>query len=384
VKLSYVKCLCFLGLILAISAKAAIADNTVPAENSPKAAKPAIRLAGKSPSRRCTSGSYCGIYCLYAVMKLSNIDVDPNELLKPEYIGSHKGSSLAELKKAAEDNRLYAAPVGKLTTRWLCQSPYPVILHVKSTADRKEYDHYELFLETKDGQARLYGPPAPVRLVPFYKLAPRWDGTGLIVSDTPIDLGAVFAPARKRFIIYAVIAIAVILSIRWVRRHWLPSLNMMSRRRSFGLSIAQVAGLATAVLLWAITYHFANDEGFLAHPDATAAIQQAHLDSFLPKLTERQVRKLLNTDTVFIDARIPTDFEAGHLKGAINVPANTCQDEHQKAMADVAKDARIVIYCQSAGCPFAKKVAIKLITDGYSNVSLFKDDWQKWAAKNNK
>jgi len=358
-------------LIFVVLAQAAIADG----EDTSKTAK--------SPRKRCI-GSYCGIYCLYTVMKLSDIDVGPNELLKPEYIGSHKGSSLAELKKAAEDNGLYAAPVGKLTSRVLRQSPYPVILHVKSAADRKEYDHYELFLGTKDGCARLYDPPEPIRLVPFYKLASRWDGTGLIVSDMLIDLGAVFAPARKRFIIYAAIAIAVILSIRLVRRHWLPSLNMMSRPCSFGLSIAQAAGLTIVVLLWAMTYHFADDEGFLAHPDATAAIQQAHLDSFIPKLTERQVRKLLNTDTVFIDARLPTDFEAGHLKGAINVPANTCQDEHQKAMSDVAKDARVVIYCQNAGCPFAKKVAIKLITDGYSNVSLFRGGWQKWAAKNNK
>lgn len=53
-------------------------------------------------------------------------------------------------------------------------------------------------------------------------------------------------------------------------------------------------------------------------------------------------------------------------------------------MADVAKDARIVVYCQSAGCKFAEKVAIKLVSDGFSNVSLFKGSWKKWATKADK
>lgn len=377
-KLSYGKCLCFLCLILAVSAKATIADNPLTAEkDSPKTVK--------SPSRRCRSGSYCGIYCLYAAMKLSNIDVDPEQLLKPGYIGSHKGSSLAELKKAAEDNGLYAVPVAKLTSRELRQSPYPIILHVKFAADKKEYDHYELFLETKDGRARLYDPPEPVRLVPFYELAPWWDGTGLIIAPSPIDLGTIFAAARKRFIMYAAIAVAVILVVRWGQRRWLPSAGMVSRHRLFALSIAEGAGLAVMALLCGMLYHFVNEEGFLAHQNGVASIQQAHLANFIPKLSGRQVRKMLNnTDTVFIDARLADDFKAGHLEGAINVPVDANDVQRREALAEIDKDTRIVVYCQSAGCKFAEIVAIKLMSDGFSNVSLFKGDWNKWTAKNDK
>jgi rhodanese-related sulfurtransferase len=339
----------------------------------------------ESPRRRCGSGSYCGIYCLYTVMKLSDVDVEPSELVKPQYIGSPKGSSLAELKKAAEDYGLYAEPVGKLTSRELRQSHYPIILHVKSAADRKEYDHYELFLETKNGQARLYDPPEPVRLVPFRELAPRWDGTGLIVSAEPIDLGVVFASARKRFITYAGIALVVVLTVRWVRRRWLPSTAIMSRRRLFGLSIVGSVGLALSAMLCGMVYHFVNEESFLAHPNATSSIQQAHLANFIPKLTERQIRKMLNnTDIVFIDARLADDFKAGHLEGAINVPVDANDVQRREALAEIDKDTRIVVYCQSAGCKFAEKVAIELISDGFSNVSIFKGDWDKWTAKNDK
>jgi rhodanese-related sulfurtransferase len=338
----------------------------------------------KSQRKQCM-GSYCGIYCLYSVMRLYDVDVDPKELLKPEYIGSHQGSSLAELKKAAEDHDLYAEPVEKLTSRELLESSYPVILHVKSDPEMKIYNHYELLLETKNGQARLYNPPEPVRLVPFYEFAPRWDGTGLVVSDTPIDLGIIFAPARRRFIIYAAIAVALILVARWGRRRWLPPAALVSRGRLFGASIAASAGLMLLAMLCGMLCHFVNEEGFLAHTNGTASIKKAYLGSFIPKITKKEVRKLLNTDTVFIDAGLALDFEAGHhLEGALNIPANASDEERQKTMADTAKDARLVVYSQSTRRKFAEVVAIKLMSDGFSNVSIFRGGWREWEATNDK
>ena len=64
-------------------------------ENMQKPTKSAL-----SKPRR--AGPYCGVYCLYTVMKLSGKEVDFRQLLKPEYIGSRRVSSLAELKKAAQ------------------------------------------------------------------------------------------------------------------------------------------------------------------------------------------------------------------------------------------------------------------------------------------
>jgi len=168
-------------------------------------------------ARRRYSGPYCGLFCLYSIMKLSGKNSDIKELIKPEYIGSRKGSSLTELKKAAEDNGMYAVSVNKLTTKGLRQSPYPIILHVKSTLDKKDYNHFELYLGCKNGKARIFDPPDPVRSVSFHELAPRWDGSGLIVSDTPVEAGVVFAPDRQRLIIYTAIGIVIILIVHSLR-----------------------------------------------------------------------------------------------------------------------------------------------------------------------
>jgi rhodanese-related sulfurtransferase len=337
----------------------------------------------RSEDKLSIARGYCGVACLYSLIKLTDPGFELRVLVKPEYIGSRQGSSIAELKKAAEDNGLYVVPVGRLTSRVLRSCPHPVILHVKSSLDSEEYDHYKLFLGTENGKAKIFNPPEPVKLVAFAELAPRWDGNGLIVSAEPIDLASIFAPARERFVIYAAIAIAIILFLHWARR-WLPRELLNSRRKLFGLSITQAAGFAIAALLCGMFYHFANDEGLLANANATASIQQAHQGNFILKISESEVQKLLNTDTVFIDARFARDFKSGHLEGAISLPVDANDVERQKVTADIAKDARIVLYCQSAGCKFAEIVAIRLIANGFTDISIFKGGWREWVAKNGK
>lgn len=372
--LPFAKLLYLSFVISTLSLKPAIAENTVASE------QPAPQVASTAEKPRPYS-AYCGVYCLYTVMKLYNIDIDPNELLKPKYISSFQGSSLAELKKAAEDYGLNAVAVGNMTVKGLRQSPYPVILHVKSAPDEKQYDHFELFLETKNGEALLYDPPHPARPVPLHKLVPRWDGTGLIISKGPIKLGLFFVPALIRFLIYAAIAVAIIVTVRRGRRRW----HIKSRGQLFGLSIAQSAAFAILALLCGMVYHFTSDIGFLAHANAVAPIEQAHIGSFLPKVSSREMRRMLNDNNVIlVDARFSEDFEQGHLEGAINFPMDCRDDSSPSPMINVPKDARIVVYCQTAACGFAEEVAIELISDGFSNVSLFKGNWQKLAERSDK
>jgi rhodanese-related sulfurtransferase len=357
------------------------------------AASIAAQIHASNPSGKKTSEStgikdrkshrHCGLYCVYAIIRLAGKKVNFMELVKPEYLGSRQGSSVLELMKAAEDYGLFVAPVGNLSTRVLCNYPHPVILHVKRTMLSQTYDHYILFLGTQDGQARLLDPPNPLKVVPFHELAPCWDGNALIVSSEPIDLGSVHAPVRKRFIMYTAIVISAILALHWAKR-LLPKTLLNSRIKLMCLSITQAVGFAVFALLVGMFYQFANDAGLLAHANATASIQQAHQYNFIPKISEKKVRKLLDGDTVFLDARFARDFKAGHIEGAISIPVNATDEERQKATADIPKAARIVLYCQSAGCNYAEKVAVKLIDDGFSNISIYKGGWAEWVAKNGK
>lgn len=331
--------------------------------------------------RRNSTHPHCGLYCVYSLLELVDKDVDFRELIKPEYIGSSKGSSMNELKKAAEHYGLYVAAADKLSSRELRSSPYPIILHVKSSLESQEYDHYELFLGIDNGKARLFSPPNPVRSVPYSEIGPRWDGNGLIVSAEPIDIDLVFGPGRRRLLLYVAVTIAGIFSVH-VAKKWLPKDILYSYRKQLRISLVQCAAFAVVTLLCGLLYHFDVDGGLLTNSNAISAIQENNRGSFIPKIGERKVHKLLDDDTVFIDARFTRDYKAGHIEGAISVPVDANDVERQKATAEISKDADIVLYCQSSLCKYAEIVAIKLIEDGFSNICIFRGGWTEWVAKN--
>lgn len=332
-------------------------------------------------TKRKRSGPYCGVNCIYTIMKLAGMEIDFRDLLKPYYLGSRKGSSLAELKQVAEDYGLHAKAVEKLTNQILVQSEYPIILHVKSDPMSKEYDHYILFLGIENGFVKVIDPPHPSKLISFAELSLLWDSTGLIVSADPIELSSILASSRKQFILYGVIAIAIILALHWSKRFFPKSL-LNSRIKFMGMSIAQVAGFTTAAVFIGMFYHFVNETGFLSNANAMITIQKAHQGNFIPKITEKKVEELLGTNTVFIDARLSRDYEAGHLEGAISIPVDSNDVERLDFTKDIAKNARIVMYCQSSGCQYAEIVAIKLQEDGFRNISIYKGGWRDWTAKN--
>lgn len=47
---------------------------------------------------------------------------------------------------------------------------------------------------------------------------------------------------------------------------------------------------------------------------------------------------------VFIDVREPEEFIRGHVEGAINIPPSDLMSG-AKALSDVPKDAKLVVYC---------------------------------------
>ncbi len=129
--------------------------------------------------------------------------------------------------------------------------------------------------------------------------------------------------------------------------------------------------------------HLADEEqGLLANVNATASLQKAYLSTFIPRISERKTRKLLGTDTVLIDARYARDYEAGHLEGAISLPVDANDAEYRSLTAKIKKSSAITVYCKSSKCKFAESVSLRLLQDGFFDVSIFKGGWAEWVAKN--
>jgi rhodanese-related sulfurtransferase len=83
-------------------------------------------------------------------------------------------------------------------------------------------------------------------------------------------------------------------------------------------------------------------------------------------------------DAFIIDARPVSDYEAGHIPGAINIPYDQMADHVEEVTSLMAFDARIVCYCNGPDCDFSDQVASELRFLGYSNVGIFVGGWEHW------
>jgi hypothetical protein len=130
----------FVILLILYSARGALGGPPAPLPQPPPRSKP-----------------YCGLYSLYLFLLIHGARVEFEDLLKPEYVGSSRGSSLRELERAAQAHGIHSARLMGVSTRVLKRSPYPIMLHVHPTADEDRYAHYLLYLGTRGGQALTRG-----------------------------------------------------------------------------------------------------------------------------------------------------------------------------------------------------------------------------------
>lgn len=324
--------------------------------------------------------AYCGIYSLYRAASSLGSDLRFSDFLKPEYISSRQGSSLSDLIRAAGEQGLYAEAMGRMNCSILHYVRSPVILHVKpDLAKTKGYNHWILFAGTEEGKARIYDGVRSVELVDFADLAARWDGIGLLISDSSISVSSLWLVVVAQFVFYAGTCAGVIALLLWIRHQWPSKLRWASSPRGWDRFVGELATLLVLAVVLGAGFRLAHAGGFLSAPQAVAAIQDMHLGGFLPKVRVEDVPKLLGAEGVtVVDARFPQDFTAGHLANAINLPPSSSPEECQQVLAGVPTSNRILLYCQSNGCPYSEIVARKMIALGYTNILYFRDGWIAW------
>ena len=94
------------------------------------------------------------------------------------------------------------------------------------------------------------------------------------------------------------------------------------------------------------------------------------------EVTVDQVEERWNNEVVWIDARTPSEYEAGHVFGAVNLSQSAWNDQlfvHYDNLASARKP--ILIYCDAAACQLSKKVAEDLRGIGISEVYHLKGGW---------
>jgi rhodanese-related sulfurtransferase len=80
----------------------------------------------------------------------------------------------------------------------------------------------------------------------------------------------------------------------------------------------------------------------------------------------------------FIDARETEEYRAGHVKGAVNIPAAEAPEAIQTALGAQSRDQDIVIYCDGEECGASTMLAGKLQRLGFTKVYVFFGGWTAW------
>lgn len=81
---------------------------------------------------------------------------------------------------------------------------------------------------------------------------------------------------------------------------------------------------------------------------------------------------------LFIDARDPEEFAELHIPGAIDLSPDKLQKLGPAAVADIARGRPIVVYCSQESCDASLRVAEKLQSLGFTEVTALMAGFRAW------
>ena len=90
-------------------------------------------------------------------------------------------------------------------------------------------------------------------------------------------------------------------------------------------------------------------------------------------VSRNDVEKLLKDKAVLLDVRPRPEFEAGHLRGSINIPIGELPDR----LSELPRNRKVITYCRGEYCLFADEAADLLHANGFDVVRL-EGGWPEW------
>jgi rhodanese-related sulfurtransferase len=90
---------------------------------------------------------------------------------------------------------------------------------------------------------------------------------------------------------------------------------------------------------------------------------------------------------VFIDSRSRQDYAAGHIPGALNLPAGEWKDDKKTPSEGLLttalsfpEDQVLVVYCEGGDCQTSVSLAQFIHEKGYSDIRILSGGWAEWVA----
>lgn len=81
---------------------------------------------------------------------------------------------------------------------------------------------------------------------------------------------------------------------------------------------------------------------------------------------------------LFVDGRLPIDYEAEHISGAVNLFCEKVDELCEKVLWNVPKDKVIITYCSDPECTESVKLADALVAKGFTKVVILLEGLPGW------
>ena len=317
------------------------------------------------------SGPYCGIYAVYGAATAIGVQSSFQDLVDQQYVSARKGSTIADLEKAAEKLGVHATAFGGMGLASLQRARDPLILHLASFGQLGAYNHWILYLGMEDGRARTIDDKGAVHLMKISELMARWDGVGVAISREKSPLTNYGSVEMASLCWWAVL---VLLSV-WGTHNVCGRLKVSTARARFH---HRTLFFVTAFL---VLLKEANpDLGLLRNPACVNFIMAAEGHREFPELTTEGLIALKTEypELVIFDNRYDGDMNYGHVPGARSMPVDASQQEVTEYVSGLDRRQPVVVYCQSVGCRFSDRMAVILTGFGFEDIRIYRDGWVGW------
>ena len=139
-------------------------------------------------------------------------------------------------------------------------------------------------------------------------------------------------------------------------------------------SLLEALLLIVAAIILGFAYTFVTKQGFFFKTQSV----HSSVNSNIEMISLETAKEIFQSDSaLFIDARHEFEYQAGHIRGAVNVALNKFDTQHTR-LNNISKDKLLVSYCDGAECNSSIELAVKLTDSGFTNVKVFFGGWQEW------
>jgi rhodanese-related sulfurtransferase len=94
------------------------------------------------------------------------------------------------------------------------------------------------------------------------------------------------------------------------------------------------------------------------------------------------LRLVQNPRVLVVDTRDAQDFRQEHIHGAISLPYHGFSEHYRQFTSSVPKERPLLLYCYGSDCGLASRVGKRLITEGYTEVTILRNGIVAWKAAN--